>query len=141
MLKAVIGETEVPPDKIEFRKLLVQWQQGVLGPFHEELAKRLSSEELSALHSCIPDCFESFRTIYKVQLPILFKAIKTNDHATILECVHGIGGVVGGLEHVKAHIVDARKGFDELLKLLDELSGKRFQKNRNVRKKNGTRSR
>ena len=103
----------------EFRKLLTQWNDTILAPWHQELAEKLDEVELSALYSCIPDCFESFYEVYYELLPALVRT-QPNDFEKLFDYTHDIGGIGGSLEHIKSHITDARKGFDVLIKLMEQ---------------------
>lgn len=102
-----------------FQKVLHDWQQTVIGPWHRELSEKLTEVELSALYSCIPDCLESFHKIYYELLPALVR-MPSGDHDKLFDCLYEIGGISGSLEHIRSHIMDARKGFDVLLKLLED---------------------
>ena len=93
------------------------WRDVIVTPRNEELATTLSPLEYSALHSCIPDCFESFHKIYDDLLPALAET-PGDDHAKLHDLLYDIGGIAGELEHIREHIQAARKGFDVLLRLL-----------------------
>lgn len=106
----------------ELRKILGQWNEIILAPWDDELAQRLSELDHSALHSCIPDCFESFYRIYHEILPAIAQtpADNADNYDTLHDHFYDLGGIAGALEHIKSHIIDARTGFDVLLRLLAE---------------------
>jgi hypothetical protein len=97
------------------------WQESVRGQWHEELEARVSEVELGALYSCIPDCYEEFQKIYSDLLPALLHT-SSEDVGGQHDLLADIGGVAGRLEHIKDHIVAARKAFDVILRLLAERS-------------------
>lgn len=99
----------------ELRQTITQ----VLSPFHEDLARRLSELEHSALYSCIPHCFRSFYEIYYKIIPALLQT-PINDYDKLHDLFHDIGGLGGALQYIKMHITDAEAGFRALLCLLAE---------------------
>ncbi len=93
------------------------WQDYLHERWHTQLADRLSPVELSALYSCIPDCLDSFQQVYTDLLPNLFRC-PSQDYGSQHDVLSDIGGVAGSLEHVRNHIMAARRGFDVLLGVL-----------------------
>ena len=101
-----------------FRRVLAQWNR-VLARWDAELQTKLSQDDLSALYASLPDCFASFTRIYDDLLPAL-EQTPTADHGQAHDRVHDIGSAAGELQHIKAHIAAAERGFAVLLKFLGE---------------------
>ncbi len=104
--------------KEEFNKFLSEWHHQILKPWHGELAKRLNKVDHAALYSCIPDCFEIMFEIYYELIPRIIE--NPDDYEKLHDLLFEIGGIGGALGHIKSHIIDAEKGFLELLNLLAE---------------------
>jgi len=105
----------------EFRRVLRQWND-VLSRWDAKLRQELTTEELSALHAGLPDCFESFTRIYCELLPALERT-PPEDNATAHDLLHDIGSVSGDLAHIRSHIAAAERGFEVLLRILGERAG------------------
>ena len=122
--------------KAEFDKFLSQWNK-ILSPWHEELSQRLNNLDLSALYSCIPDCFEIMYEIYYKIIPSILRT-SLQDYGKLHDQLFDIGGAGGTLSHIKSHIEDAERGFLELINLLGE---KAEREERQVAKKDRKRRR
>ena len=100
----------------DFPHVVAQWNR-VLARWDAELRTKLSADELSALYACLPDCFASFSRIYDDLLPAL-EQTPAVDHGRAHDHLHDIGSAAGELQHIRAHIAAAGRGFDVLLKFL-----------------------
>jgi hypothetical protein len=95
--------------------VLIQIWNSVLAANQSVLAEKLSELDLSALSSWVGDCFESFHDIEKL-LQELRNAAPDNH-----ELAHdNVVDIFEELNHIKNHIVDAEKGFSELMNLLTQ---------------------
>lgn len=113
-----MNKVETEKEK-EFNRIVKEWEETILAPWHEELSQKLSKLEHSALYSSIPHCFRNFYEIYYEILPALLQT-STDDYEKIHDRIYDIGGVSGALQEIKMHIVDAEESFNTLLKLLAE---------------------
>jgi hypothetical protein len=102
------------PTKKERQKIVIQTWSKLIKSHQKVLAKSLTELDLSALHSWAGDCFESFDDIYFN----LFEEIrKATPHD--YELLHNkVVEIFWQLDHIKNHIIDAEKGFTELMNLL-----------------------
>jgi hypothetical protein len=83
----------------------------------DRLKSSLTDLEISALYSCIEDCYEGFQEIYSELIPALQEAYRTKDYDAMQTHVLDIHWA---FDHIKNHIVDAQKGFLELSKQLEK---------------------
>lgn len=88
---------------------------GFIEQHHQILSKHLSDLEISALSACIGDCYESFYEIYFNLLLKKINGASTSDGEILHECVVDL---YWELDHIKNHIIDAQKGFEELMHIL-----------------------
>jgi len=80
----------------------------------ELLKNQLDENEISALSSCIGDCYQSFQEIYFVLFAKL-ETIHSRDYDSVHDCVVDM---YWQFDHIKNHVLDAEKGFSVLLNLL-----------------------
>jgi hypothetical protein len=83
----------------------------------DSLKGALSDLEISALYTCIEDCYESFQEIYSDLIPALQKAFKDEDYDAMQTHLLDI---YWAFDHIKNHIIDASKGFLDLSKQLEK---------------------
>jgi hypothetical protein len=110
----------------EFEKFLTWWNE-ILKKWHPELSKRLTDLQLSALYSCIPDCFKSMYEIYYEIIPAIVRT-PPEDYTELHDKLFDIGGLGGALDHIQRHSADAQPGFLELFHLLAEKADEKEKK-------------
>ncbi len=100
-------------DKLRLTKIAETWNT-LTERNRQELSKRLTTLELSALNSWAVDCFQSFDEIYFDLLEQIGNA-EPND----VDLVHDkVVDIYWKLDHIKNHIKDAEQGFSEFMNLL-----------------------
>lgn len=100
-------------EKDNIRMIAQSWSN-LIEKNQEALASNLSEVELSALHSWVGDCFQSYNEIYFN----LLQEIKNTDSDDVDSMHDKVVDIYWQLDHIKNHIIDAEKGFSELMNLL-----------------------
>jgi len=102
--------------KQELEKIKSVWA-AFLDSQKGRLKGHLTDLEISALYTCIEDCYESFQEIYSELIPALQEAHRAKDYDAMQTHVLDIHWA---FDHIKNHIVDAQKGFLDLSKQLEK---------------------
>lgn len=102
------------PTNNEKFKLITQTWNKLIENNQKALSQTLSELNLSALNSWAGDCFQSFEKIYFNLLEEIRNAAPDN-----YDLIHdNVVDIFWQLDHIKKHIIDAEKGFSELMSLL-----------------------
>lgn len=102
--------------KPELEKVQPIWNR-FLDSQKDALKETLTELEVSALYTCIEDCYESFHEIYFNLIPGLQVASKQKNYDKMQTYVLDI---YWAFDHIKNHIIDSDKGFLELSKHLEK---------------------
>ena len=102
--------------KEEYKKIIKIWNL-IIEHNIPLLKEQLNDLEISSLAACIGDCYQSFIEIH-VLIDKLSETSQT-DYETNHDCIVDL---YWELDHIKNHIIDAEKGFVELMRILSEKS-------------------